>query len=538
MDSSVLERPKRVRNPSWKVIAGEGVKAKICNRPVPDSPSAAVLGKRSLRARSRSRDSLAPEPEKEAATSPNPADTAGSSASRGKGRGRPRAESLTRPALEEATEIGKARFIPAGPSGSRGKGRKQARAESLTRPALEATEIGQAKFIPAGPSGSRGKGRKRARARSPTREDSEKLAVFSHKQKRKRVCSSALADSPKDMDEDEESGATSTLPTHQDTADHEVIVVSDDEDMEATSLTLPTHQNAADHDVIVVSDDEDMETFEVLVERQSGGRNVFVIVDEIIEIIDDEIIDDEVIEIIDDEVMMTETSSERGIARARSRSSTRGAPVNAVEGERLEAEPAASMEATQTPPTASGSAQRTGAAVQSIGEQQPAASTEFTDKRFNIDIVVAKAGKKAYDQYMTLMQDRLPRVPVNHINEAYEKEGYYHLLCKKRCNIVAAVSFRILTEPALAEIHLVAVNANYQNTGLGSKLMDRTEAFIREKWPQTETIVMNATVEAIGFYKKKGYEEVDEEKYKEHLGSWTGVVPMERQLVNGPSGRL
>ncbi|VDC04382.1 unnamed protein product [Peniophora sp. CBMAI 1063] len=505
MKSSALERPKRVRKPSRKVLEGGGVKAKICNRPVPDSPSA-VVGKRPRSVRSRSRDSLPPEPEKEAATSPNPADTAGSLASRGKGRDRPRAESLTRPAFEEAPEIGQDRFIPAEPSASRGKERG------------------------------------RARARSPTREDSGELVFFPQEQRLKSVSGSAPVHCLTEMDEDEESGATSLIPsTQQQPADHEVIVVSDNEDMEQqpadhdvimVSDDEDMEQQPADHDVIVVTDDEDMETFEVLVERQSGGRNVFVIVDEIIEIIDDE-----VIEIIDDEVMMTETSPERGIARARSRSSTRGAPVNAVEGERLEAEPAASAEATQTPPTASGSAQRTGAAVHSIGEQQPAASTEFTDKRLHIDIVVAKAGKKAHDQYKTLMQGRLPGVPLPHLNKVYEKEGYYHLLCKKRLNIIAAISFRVLKRPALAEIHLLAVNPNYQNTGLGSKLMDRTEAFIREKQPQTRKIVMNATVEAIGFYKKKGYEEVDEEKYKKLLGSWTGVVPMERQLVNGPSGR-
>lgn len=84
-----------------------------------------------------------------------------------------------------------------------------------------------------------------------------------------------------------------------------------------------------------------------------------------------------------------------------------------------------------------------------------------------------------------------------------EDTSFHVMACNKNDNVIGVgrLHFNNKTE---AQIRYMAVAPEYVNQGIGSAILEALEKYAKEN--NGETIVLHARENAVGFYRKEGYE--------------------------------
>ena len=110
------------------------------------------------------------------------------------------------------------------------------------------------------------------------------------------------------------------------------------------------------------------------------------------------------------------------------------------------------------------------------------------------------------------------RTNINEIKALITNPKMHFLIAKENNGIVACVC--IEQKRSQAYIGLLAVNSNYQNKGLGKKVLRLAEEYALNELNSNEYImvVISQRKELIAFYERRGYKKTGElEQYPAHL---------------------
>ncbi len=111
-------------------------------------------------------------------------------------------------------------------------------------------------------------------------------------------------------------------------------------------------------------------------------------------------------------------------------------------------------------------------------------------------------GTSEYEAAVALRQEIL-REPLSlvFLPEGLEKEkNHIHFVGLKEGELIATAS--LVSEEVTCKMRQVAVRADMQGLGVGSKLIDYCEAYAAERY---QSVYCHARLQAVPFYIKKGY---------------------------------
>lgn len=95
-------------------------------------------------------------------------------------------------------------------------------------------------------------------------------------------------------------------------------------------------------------------------------------------------------------------------------------------------------------------------------------------------------------------------------HDQYDQSAY-HFIIRTDKNIIGTC--RLLIENKVGKIGRMAILSKYRKQGLGSRLLDKVIEFSKDK--ALDALTLNAQLEAKGFYKKNGFEVIDEKAFME-----------------------
>lgn len=120
------------------------------------------------------------------------------------------------------------------------------------------------------------------------------------------------------------------------------------------------------------------------------------------------------------------------------------------------------------------------------------------------------------------------------LRRIFSVPGSFNIIAEDGGKIVAYI-IAIPLDGKSADVESIAVDPEYQNSGLGTVLMEKIEATMIERGYRFSILeVRDQNVEAIGFYRKNGYEVVVHlpKYYKEFFRGSRGAYRMKKELLH------
>lgn len=108
------------------------------------------------------------------------------------------------------------------------------------------------------------------------------------------------------------------------------------------------------------------------------------------------------------------------------------------------------------------------------------------------------------------LRNEVLRIPLGLIlspKDTEEENNQIHIVATEKDKIIGCVL--IVIEEDKARIRQMAVKETHRNQGVGKKLLIMAEQLVKQR--KILHVCMNARVEAIGFYRKLGYEVASEQ---------------------------